>query len=160
MATRRRALAALATVTVATLLGACASMPGREPVQVSVVGIEPLAGEGMELRFNVKLRVQNPNDAAIDFDGLFVELDVQGKSFATGVSDAKGTIPRFGETVLVVPVSVSALRAVRQIIGVATGGQMPQKIDYELRGKIGGPLFNSVRFEHKGEMALPGEGAR
>ncbi len=103
------------------VLAGCAGLGLSEPVQVNVVGIEPLPGEGMEVRMAVKLRVQNPNDAALEFDGISMTLDVHGSTFATGVSDARGSVPRFGETVITVPVSVSALAAVRQVIALATG---------------------------------------
>ena len=74
-------------VVVMAALGGCAGMFGRDPLHVSVAGIEPLEGQGMEMRFNLKLRVQNPNEAPVDFSGVSVELDLNGKSFATGVSD-------------------------------------------------------------------------
>ena len=71
-------------------------MPAGDPLQVTVAGVEPMQGEGLELRMMVKLRVQNPNDSQIDFDGAYVKLMVQGKTFATGVSDASGTVPGSG----------------------------------------------------------------
>jgi len=74
-------------VVVAILLSACAALQRTDPLQVTVAGIEPMQGQGMELRMLVKLRVQNPNDAAIDYNGVSVKIDVQGKTFATGVSD-------------------------------------------------------------------------
>src|SRR4051812_27529634 len=76
----------------------CASMKPRDPLQVTVAGIEPLQGQGMEMRLSVKLRVQNPNDLPVDYNGVAVQMNVQGKTFATGVIDAAGTVPRFGET--------------------------------------------------------------
>ncbi len=33
-----------------------------------------------------KLRVQNPNDSAIEYDGVYLKLEVLDKTFATGVS--------------------------------------------------------------------------
>jgi LEA14-like dessication related protein len=102
----------------------------------------------------VKLRVQNPNDTPIDFNGVYIGMDVQGKRFASGVSDAAGSVPRFGETVLSVPVSVSAFRLVRRAIDVF-GPDRSGKFEYELKGKLAGPVFNSVRFNSKGEMTLP-----
>jgi len=57
------------------VLAGCANLGLREPVQVNVVGIEPLSGEGMEMRMSVKVRVQNPNDAALDFDGISIALE-------------------------------------------------------------------------------------
>ena len=138
---------------VGCVLAGCASLGLGEPVQVNVVGIEPLPGEGMEVRMAVKLRVQNPNDAALDFDGISMTLDVQGSSFATGVSDARGSVPRFGETVITVPVSVSALAAVRQVIAMATGER--SRVEYALRGRLSGTGLGTVGFESKGEVALP-----
>jgi LEA14-like dessication related protein len=90
-------------------LGACAALPGHEPLKVLLVGIESLDGEGLELRLPVKLRIQNPNDRVIDYDGVSLDLEVRGWDFANGVSDSRGSVPRFGETVLSVPVSMSAL---------------------------------------------------
>src|SRR3954467_8995735 len=115
MRSRRRAL--LLWTPAIVLMAGCASMTQRDPVQVQVVGVEPLEGEGLELRFLCKLRVQNPNDAPITYNGIYIELEVRGSSFATGVSDASGTVPRYGEVVLSVPVAASALRFARQAIG-------------------------------------------
>jgi hypothetical protein len=56
--------------------------------------------------------------------------------------------------VLTVPVTVSAFAMVRQAIGLASGDR--SKIDYVLRGKVGGSTFGSVRFESRGELELPG----
>ena len=135
------------------MLVGCANLGLREPVQVNVVGITPLPGEGMEMRMSVKLRVQNPNDAALDFDGVSIALDLRGSTFATGVSSDRGSVPRFGETVIAVPVSVSALAAVRQMMALATSAR-PQA-DYALRGRLSGAGFGSMRFESKGEIDLP-----
>jgi LEA14-like dessication related protein len=136
------------------LLSACAAMPGSDPVQVQVVGIEPLRGEGLELRFLCKLRVQNPNDTPIAYDGVYLELEVRGSTFATGVSDASGTVPRYGEVVLSVPVTASVLRFARQAIGLyASPGT--GKIDYVLKGKVNGATFGAVRFQSAGELTLP-----
>ena len=138
------------------LFGGCASLQGREPIQVIIAGVEPLQGEGLELRMLVKLRIQNPNDLPLDFNGVSVQMDVQGKRFATGVSGAGGTVPRFGETIVDVPVSISVFRIARQAIGVMTD-EYRGKIAYEMTGKLAGPAFNSLRFKSNGELTLPAE---
>ena len=134
-------------------LGGCANWGLHEPVQVIVVGIDPLPSEGMEMRVAVRLRVQNPNDAALDFDGVSMTLDVRGTTFASGVSEARGSVPRFGETVITVPVSISALAAVRQVIGLATTDQ--PRLDYVLHGRLSGTAFGGMRFESKGQIEMP-----
>ena len=148
----RRAVYVLAVI----LLSACAALQRTDPLQVTVAGIEPLQGQGMELRMLVKLRVQNPNDAPIQYDGVSLKLDVQGNTFATGVSDERGSVPRFGESVISVPVTTSAMRMVRQALGMMNGdGKGIGKVSYALTGKLNGPTLGSVRFESKGDLELP-----
>ena len=138
-----------------SLLAGCASLPSRDPLQVTVAGIEPLQGEGMELRLLVKLRVQNPNDAAVEFNGASLNLDVMGRSFASGVSDQAGTVPRFGEAIVAVPVTVSVMRMARQVLGMLDG-QPVDKVTYSMSGKLSGTnLFGTQRFKTTGEFALP-----
>ncbi|MBL8328074.1 MAG: LEA type 2 family protein [Rubrivivax sp.] len=148
---RRHFAAALAT---GLALSACAGLPASEPPRVNIVGLEKLSGEGFELRFNVKLRVQNPGDRDLEFDGLSLDLDVNGRPLATGVSAAKGILPRFGETVISVPVSVNAVSAVRQMLGLSDGslrGELP----YAVRGRLGGGVMGSTRFSAEGTLKLP-----
>jgi LEA14-like dessication related protein len=155
---RRLLPKALATIVVLAL-GACAGLQHREPVQVTVADVESLPAEGLELRMLVKLRVQNPNDAPIDYDGVYVKLEVLDKTFATGISNEHGSIPRFGESIVGVPVTVSALRMAVNALGTLDG-QPLDRINYKLDGKLNGPAFGSMRFEVQGEFALPGEAPR
>ena len=150
MTSRRLFLLAAA---VAALSG-CASLPHKDPLQVTVAGIEGLPGEGMELRMLVKLRVQNPNQAPVEYSGAYLEFDVLDKTFATGVSSETGTVPGFGEAVIAVPVTVSVLRMVRQVVGVLDGRPV-DRINYEMSGKLNGGLFGTHRFETRGEFELP-----
>ena len=150
-----RALAALFLVALVSLaLAGCASLVHREPVRINVVGLEPIPGEGMEMRFKVKLRVQNPNETAIDFDGLALDLDLNGRPFATGVSDGAGSVPRFGETLIEIPVSVSAIAVVRQALGVIEGDGKAE-VPYALRGRLAGGLLGGMRFSDSGTLKLP-----
>lgn len=134
-------------------LAGCAGLPPGDPLQVTVAGIEPMQGEGLELRMLVKLRVQNPNDTPVDFNGVYVKLDVLGKTFATGVSDEAGTVPRFGETVVAVPVTVSVIRMVRHTLGLLDG-QPIDKVTYEMSGKLNRSAFSATRFSASGEIDL------
>ena len=134
-------------------LGGCANLAGSDPLRVSVVGIEPLEGQGLELRMAVKLRVQNPNEQPVAFDGVAIDLEVRGSDFASGVSPERGVVPRFGEAVIVVPVTVSAMAMLKQAYGLATGDRT--KLNYQMRGKLAGSGFGGVRFEASGEFELP-----
>lgn len=144
------ALAAIAALAMA----GCASMPHSDPLQVTIAGVEGLPGEGMEVRMLVKLRVQNPNQAPIEFTGVYLQLDVLDRTFASGVSDESGAVPGFGETVVAVPVTVSAVRMARHLAGMLDGEPV-DRVSYEMSGKLGGGLFGTHRFESKGEFRLP-----
>ncbi len=145
---------AAAMLTLLLVLAGCETMTHPDTLRVTVAGVDPLKGEGLELRFMVRLRVQNPNDASVEFDGVAVDLEVNGKNLASGVSDQRGTVPRFGETLINVPVSVSAFAAVRQAMGLsdaAAKGELP----YVVSGKLAGGLFGTVRFSQAGTLKMP-----
>jgi LEA14-like dessication related protein len=153
-------LARLLAVTVLAVLtlGGCAGMFGHDPLRVSVAGIEPLAGQGFEMRFNMKLRIQNPNESALDFDGVSVDLQLNGKAFASGVSDQHGTVPRYGETLVSVPLTVPAFTALRQVFSLAGSDTPPGQYPYLLRGRLAGGLTGGTRFVDQGVLSLPGLG--
>jgi len=143
-------------------LGGCATLPsGEDAPSVSVVGLEPLPSEGLEVRFALKLRVQNPNESALAYDGLSVSLDLDGRGLASGVSNEIGEIPRFSDAVLTLPVSISAFGVVRQLWALASdsqqaSGALGKPIAYKLNGKLGAPKgsLRATRFSDRGELDL------
>ena len=139
-------------------LGGCAGWFGHDPLRVSVAGIEPLDSQGLEMRFNVKLRIQNPNEEALNFDGVSVDLQLNGKAFASGVSNQQGTVPRYGETVVSVPLTVPAFTALRQAFSLAGSDTPPGQYPYILRGRLAGGLTGGTRFLDQGVLSLPGLG--
>ena len=144
----------IASVVAVLMISGCALLQPRDPLHVTVAGIEPLQGQGLELRMSVKLRVQNPNDAPLIYKGVAVEMNVQGKTLATGVTNETGTVPGFGEAVIAVPVTISAFRIARQALGVMNGEGF-EKIEYEMKGKVSGGGMSTMRFVTKGQFDLP-----
>ncbi len=140
----------------AALLAGCSALGGREPPNLHVVGLEPLPGEGLEMRFALKLRVQNPNTTPLSYDGIALELRVNDRPLASGVSAQRGSVPRFGEVLLEVPVSVSAFAVARQALGLARDARL-ESVPYVLRGRLAGAgLFGGQRFSSTGLIDLSG----
>lgn len=157
-AARRRLCLAGAT---ATLLAGCAGWSSGLPLKVSVVDVTALPGAGIELRFMVTLRVQNASDRDIAYDGVSLELDLRGLSFASGVGANSGSVPRFGEVLLSVPVSVSATALLRQALLLARSSNSPAlRITYAARGRLAGGLLGGQHFESAGEIEWPPGPAR
>jgi hypothetical protein len=145
------ALGAVATLAIA----GCASLH-TDPPRVTVEGIES-ADQEADHRMQLKLRVQNPNTAPIEYAGVSVELLVQGKTFASGVSNQSGTVAGFSEQVVTVPISVSVLGVIGQVMSLlggkssAAGSNSLDNINYEMRGKLG-----TLPFKSQGQLSLPG----
>ena len=138
-------------------LHACATLP--DPVNVSVAGISSLPGEGLELRMLVKLRVQNPNDVAMPFRGASVRMEVQRRTFASGVSNVASTLPALGEVLVEVPVTVSALNVIRQVMGLLEGQPLNQ-IQYAMSGKLHTGGLGGLRFDTDGALSVPASWGR
>lgn len=137
-----------------TLLAGCAGLPNRDPLTIDVANIEPLPGEGLELRMAVTIRIQNPNDAPIEYTGAALSLDLNGRKLASGVSPAVGTVPRYGETTFTVPVTISAFDMVRQVFSFIEADARGE-VRYRVRGKLEGGFFGSRRFTDEGSIVLP-----
>jgi len=67
-------------------------------------------------------------------------------------------VPRFGETVITVPVTASAFRMLGEAFTLFRSGSSG-KITYEMTGKLNGSGFNSVHFRTQGEFDLAGTSA-
>jgi len=145
-----RILRPLLLVLLLPLLAACATLAGRDPLRVDVAGLDTLPGEGLELRLAVKLRVQNPNDAPLAYDGAALDLQLDGRTVASGVSNVRGSVPRYGEALITVPVSVSMLDVARvvAVLGSTGDGHAPT---YAVRGKLGHGR-GSHRFRSEGRL--------
>lgn len=139
----------------ALLLTACASLPNRDPLNIDVAGIEPLPSEGLELRLAIRVRIQNPNAAEIEYSGAALDLELNGRRLASGVSGELGTVARYGETVLTIPVTISAFNVARQLIGFIDNPN-PERVTFRINGKLDGGLFATHRFSDEGSIELGG----
>ena len=137
-------------------LSACATLANRDPLTIAVAGIEPLPGEGLELRLAIRVRIQNPTDTPLDYTGAALNLELNGRRLASGVSSAVGTVPRYGEAVLTIPVTISAFDMARQVLGFAKANAADDRdVRYRVRGKLEGGVLGTRRFSSDGTFELP-----
>ena len=154
MSIRLKALRTIALLLTVFSVAGCATLYSRDPLNISVAGIEPLPGQGLELRLAVMIRVQNPNDLPIEYSGVALDLDLNGRRLASGVSSELGTVPRYGEAVFTVPVTISAFNVARQVLGFVNDSD-PTETSYAVRGKLEAGLFGTRRFSDEGSFRLP-----
>ena len=137
---------------VALLLAGCASLSMKSPeVSLADVTIEEFGL--LEQRLGIKLRVMNPNDADLPIDGVTFEVDVNGQSFAKGVSNKSVTVPRFGEALLDLSAVSTLGSLLRQLAELAKSGR--DTVQYRVHGQFYGGGLNGVPFDSKRELKLP-----
>jgi LEA14-like dessication related protein len=135
-------------------LGACALLGVREPLSVTIADLKPIEIGVLEQRYAMKVRLLNPNDAEIAFDGVVFDLEINGVPFAKGVTDQASVIPRFGEAVIDVRL-VSGLQNVLRQINELTKGERTS-LSYRIKGRLYYKgAFGFVGFDSSGEIALP-----
>lgn len=145
-------------VAAAGLLLAVAACSGGEavPPQVRMVDLQLLEGGVFEQRFQIDLRIGNPNDFDLPLDGLTFELEVNGEDFASGFSNERVTVPRLGEETLSVVASTTLIDLVQQLRLLARRGDL----SYRLHGTAYLSSFarRTAPYESKGTFRLLGPG--
>jgi len=137
----------------AGLLSACASInPYTEAPRVSLASIEPRDMTLLEQRYGISLRIMNPNDAALQIEGLSYALEINEREFAYGVSRQSVEIPAFGEALLDVEVVSNLLNVMQQIQEMS--GESRDSLTYRLTGKISlANSLGSLPFDYSGELS-------
>ena len=138
------------------LLIACATTPKMEPVEVTLSDLVPGQMSILEQEYQVKLRVQNPNNFDIALDGAAYQIELNGKAFAKGVARQSVTVPRYGDAIIE-GTCISDLSGVLSQISQLTKGA-PEKFSYRIKGKLGRSDGSSIPFEKVGEVDLAGLG--
>jgi len=146
----KKALLALPCV---VFLYACTALSMQEPLSVTIADLKPIEVGLLEQRYALKVRVLNPNDIEIAFDGVVFDLEVNDVAFAKGVSNQKSVIPRFGEAVIDVQ-AVSGLQNILMQINELLKGERTT-LTYRIKGRLHTGGFGYTRFDSSGEIALP-----
>src|SRR5215831_5758939 len=107
----------------------------------------------MEQRFDVQLRIQNPNNFDLGINGVRFDIALNGKEFGTGMSGAKVTAPRFGSEVISGEVITGLGSMLRQAQQLSSGGM---KVQYRLKGQAfaESPGTFTIPFEEIGAIDL------
>jgi len=136
-----------------TALGACTSLRNLEPPEVVLIGIQPLESTLLEQRFQVDLRIYNPNNRDIDIDGVDFELDINGKRLARGAGAESLLLPRLGEARTSVVVSTSLVSVATQLMTM----NQTRSLSYRIKGRLhlGSGLGATLPFKKSGEIGEP-----
>ena len=138
----------------ALLAAGCASLSSLEPPEVRVTNVRSVPAErgSIEQRFAVELNLLNPNNRAVDVDGVDFELDLNGRRLARGVSADSFTLPALGEAKTTVVVATSITDVLRQVYELSR--EQPEELEYRIRGKLhlGSGFLRTIPFDRSGTL--------
>ena len=147
----------------ALLVTGCATVPSdMEAPKFTVADITPIDVAVFEQRFDVQLRIRNPNDTDLGLKGLRCEIELNDQEFGIGLSGQKVTVPRFGSEVVHVEVITGLGSFIRQFQEINKSGM--GKVRYRLKGTAFAESPSRVKFpfDEKGviDLSLPPGGEK
>ncbi|MEH6588139.1 MAG: LEA type 2 family protein [Halioglobus sp.] len=136
------------------LLGGCASIiPEIDPPKITLEGFNPLPSQGGAPRFEIKLRIANPNNQTFDIAGISYGVEIQGKELMSGVSNDVPLLEPYSEEVITLEAGLQLFQLLRLLTSL--GKDMGDSLDYRFTAKID---FNGFvptqRVEETGSFTL------
>lgn len=145
---------ALLCLSLALFSGCATFQPEPPEVRLADLAIERIGL--FEQRYRIGLRMQNPNDRALDIESLRFDLALAGRSFADGVAAGGFTLPAGGEERVEVVVS-SDLGSVLDLLSDWVSGN--RALPYRLSGEARLAGWGiSVPFAREGRLEMPSDG--
>ena len=148
-------------LSIGLLISGCAGL-GKplEPPRVSLADIRVEDFTGFETVFQIQLRVINTNDVDLKVKGLEAELEINGQSFAAGVSNTPVKIPAFGTELVTVAVYSSVIKMFKSVYGLQESEELQYRINGKLRVAGDNTLATTLPFESEGVVTLNGSKKR
>lgn len=134
-------------------LAGCAGLPGgMEPLSVTLSDVRPGQIGLLEQEYAMKIRVMNPNNLEIPLEGVSFAVELNGKTFAKGVSRQTSTVPAFGDVLLDVK-AIGSLGGLLEQVNLLRKGGLDQ-VTYRLQGRLTPSSGSSVPFDSTGMLDL------
>jgi LEA14-like dessication related protein len=124
-----------------------------DPPRVSLEDFSSLPSEGAGPRFQIKLRVQNPNEQTLDISGISYGIELAGQEVITGVSNDIPKIGGYSEGVVTLDASLQLFQVLRLLASL--GQTTADELTYRFTAKIDFKgLVPTQRVEEEGQITL------
>ncbi|MEP4148100.1 MAG: LEA type 2 family protein [Halioglobus sp.] len=136
------------------LIAGCASLtPEIDPPKITLESFSPLPSEGGVPRFEIKLRIANPNKQTFDIAGISYGVEIQGKELISGVTNDVPELAPYSEEIVTLEAGLQLFQIVRLLAGL--GKETGDSLDYRFTAKVD---FNGFvptqRIEETGSFTL------
>ncbi|WP_116364189.1 LEA type 2 family protein [Parahaliea mediterranea] len=136
------------------LAGGCASLiADMDPPAVTVENVRALPSQEAGPRFEITLRVANPNKQALDIAGISYTIDILDHELVSGVTNQVPRIEAYSEQTVKLQAGVHLFQMLRLLADL--GRSQGEALDYRFAAKID---FNGFvptqRVEETGSLRL------
>jgi LEA14-like dessication related protein len=136
------------------LLVSCASLaPEIDPPKISLVSFRSLPTEGGAPRFEIKLRVINPNMQPLDITGISYSVELLEKELISGVANDIPPIEGYGEGLVTLNAELQWLELLRLMASFGTTRSEPLVYRFSAKIDFNG-FMPTQRLEESGEITL------
>ena len=147
---------ALWTVLILALLalpGCSTLMQDIDPPKVTLESFRALPGSEGVPRFEIKLRVANPNVQALDLAGVSYNIELLGTEVISGVTNEVPRIEGYTEEIVTLESSLQLFQLLKLFANL--GMQPTEELNYRLTAKIDFKgLVPTQRVEESGVISL------
>ena len=136
------------------MLSACATLTSEvDPPKVTMESFRSIASESGTPRFEIKLRVTNPNKQPLDVAGIGYSVEIQGKELVSGVTNDVPLVEAYSEEVVTLEASLQLFQLLRLVTSLATVESAA--LAYRFSAKIDFRGFTPTqRIEETGTISL------
>jgi hypothetical protein len=160
----QRALARVAPLAVALMVGACASLLLRDPPRIDVVGVALDRIEGADAFFTVRVRLTNRVGDDLEIESLTGTLSIEGENVAQAVlASAPVRLPGHGSVQADMTAHAGMEAVLRAIANAMRNGAMilapgaRPALHYAIEGSAKLAHGLRVPFRHAGEIGAPAQ---
>jgi Late embryogenesis abundant protein len=135
------------------LIAGCSTMrPGFVSPTVNITSFKPLPSEGIAPKFEMSLRVVNPNATQLSLRGMSYTLALNNFAVVDGAANALPVVPAYGEAEFKVVATVGVFEGIRFVSDLLQHSK--GQVAYTLKAKLDvGAMLPAINIEKTGSYA-------
>jgi len=147
-------LTLISLLILSAFLSGCASLrPDFDPPKVTVESVKSIPSEDIGPRFEIKLRVVNPNNQILDVAGISYTIDFLDRELVSGVTSEIPVIEAYSEEVVTLEAGINMFQILRVLTGI--GKSTLEEFEYRFTAKIDfNGFIPTQRVEEVGVLSL------
>lgn len=134
-------------------IAGCATMrPGFVTPSVNITSFKPLPSEGIAPRFEISLRVVNPNATQLSLRGMSYKVALNDFDVVDGAANELPVVPAYGEAEFKVVATVGLFEGIRFVNDMLQNSR--GQVAYTLKAKLDvGAILPAINIEKTGNYS-------